>query len=71
MSKKKDPIKPIFPLKHEFVDSLTHLLHEAGMLMTTVETLIEHPTLVRQQKGLDMLKERAAALRLAMYGDES
>jgi hypothetical protein len=41
MTKKFKPIKPMFPLKHEFTDSLDLCLQQAITLITAVRTVLE------------------------------
>lgn len=37
----KEQVKPLFPLKHDFVKSLERYTHKAGMLADAVQTLID------------------------------
>lgn len=68
MARKKDPPKPIYPLVHEFQDSVHDVLLKAGMLMTACETLLD---MGRVDIGsMPALRERVDALKQAMYGDE-
>jgi hypothetical protein len=39
---KKEPPKPIFPLKHEFYASLDNFIHKAGMLRDVVGIILQN-----------------------------
>ena len=64
---KKEPIKPIFPIKHEFEASLTRFLHEAGMLHDTVRQLLKMGKFDGPAKSI--IEERLKAFHEARFGD--
>lgn len=70
MTKRKEPIKPIFPLKHEFYASLDRFIHEAGMLAQAVEQLIDMPNVFRSDEAKKLLRERLTAFAESRFGDE-
>lgn len=64
MAKKKPDPKPIFPLKHEFYESLDHLLNQVMMLVTVCEQIVDLDLLKKTQPTIEeMLKERTKAVR--------
>lgn len=65
---KKTPPPPLFSLKHEYVASLEVVLAEATMMLTAVETVVQHGDLKPAVR--EVLNERAAKLRAAMYDKE-
>lgn len=67
MSKRKEPPKPIFPLKHDFYASLDHLLQEVMMLHQTCSQLIELGKV--EGASAEILRERVEAVRKAMSED--
>lgn len=67
MAKTKEPVRPIFDTKFEFVASLDRFVHEAGMLRDAVRQLLQmgkFPESVR-----DILTERLNAFDIARSGD--
>jgi hypothetical protein len=66
---KKEPVKPLFPLKHEFAASLDRFVHEAGMLRDAVQQLLQMGKVVGP--GAEILAERVKAFDLARFGDET
>ncbi len=68
MAKKKEQPKPIFPLKHEFYESLDHLLQQAINLMQAVDQAIELGA-IKAGPVADMLRDRSTAMRKAMSED--
>jgi hypothetical protein len=68
MARKKEPAKPLFALKHDFVASLDNVCHEAIMLMQAVDMVIRHGEVPESIKTI--LVERAAAMRSALSEDE-
>lgn len=70
MARKKEEPKPLYPLHHEHADALQNVLQQAGMLLTTVEILNDHPEAMSKPEIRTKLKERTDALRKALYGDE-
>lgn len=69
MARKKEPPKPLFGLKHDFYESLDHVLLQAINLMQAVDQVIELE-LVKPGPGLDLLRERARLMRAALMTDE-
>ena len=67
---KKQPPKPIFPLKHDFYQSLDHLLQQAIMLHQAVDQAIDLGT-IKEGPVRELLKQRSLAMRAAMSSDES
>lgn len=65
---KKQPPKPLFPLKHEFVDALDNYTQQASSLAQAVGMLLRAGDL----KGpvADVLCERLAAFDAARSGEE-
>ena len=65
---KKEPPKPLFPLKHEFVDSLDNYIQQSGALAQAVGMLLRAGDL----KGpvADVLRERLDAFDQARHGKE-
>lgn len=70
MRKKPNP-KPMFAVKHDFVDSLDRALSKASNLLQSVETLFDLGALDATKFGT--LKTAANELRHALYtkDDES
>lgn len=69
MARKKEPAKPLFTLKQDFVASLDNVCHEAIMLMQAVDMVIRHSEIPESIKTI--LVERAAAMRSALSEDEA
>lgn len=69
MAKSKTPPKPLFPLKHEFIESLDKFIHEAGMLRDAVRQAIQLKA-VKEGPVTDILTERLAAFDVARFGEE-
>jgi hypothetical protein len=65
---KKELIKPIFPLKHEFYTSLDRFIHEAGMLNDAVRQIVRMVEL--PEAAAKILQERLDAFAQARFGDE-
>lgn len=68
MARKKEPPKPMFALKHDFVDALDNVCHEAIMLMQAVDMVIRHGEVPESIKQI--LVERTKAMRSALSADE-
>jgi hypothetical protein len=66
---KKEPVKPLFPIKHEFTASLDRFVHEAGMLRDCVHQLLQMGKIVGP--GAEIIAERIKAFDLACFGDEN
>jgi len=59
---KKDPPKPLFPLKYEFAASLDRYIHEAAMMADALRTVLSHGTDSGLKSGVvELLKERLDA----------
>jgi hypothetical protein len=68
MARKKDPPKPMFSLKHDFVASLDNLCNECIMMLQAVETVVrDDDKLVPGVR--DILRERCKAFRAALSSD--
>lgn len=65
---KKQPPKPLFPLKHDFVDSLDNYILQASSLASAVGMLVRGNDLTGPVA--DILKERLAAFDAARNGDD-
>jgi hypothetical protein len=66
MAKKKEPPKPLFAVKHDFVAALESVCNEAGMLLNALETVLKHDGNLKPGVR-DLLAERCKALRAALY----
>lgn len=64
---KKEPPKPLFPLKHQFTDALDNYIQQSTSLAQAVGMLLRAGDL----KGpvADVLKERLAAFEAARSSD--
>ncbi len=70
MAKRKvDNVKPLFPLKHEFIESLNRYIHEASMLADVIDTALKLGAIDTRLSG--MVIERLSAFNAARYGDDS
>ena len=69
MARKKDPPKPMFALKHDFVDALENVCQQAVMLMQAVDMVIRHGDTPEGIK--EVLVERSKAMRAALSAEES
>lgn len=70
MARKKDPPKPMFALRFDFVASLDALCGEATMLLNALETVLKHDASLKPGVK-DLLDQRCKALRAALFlGDE-
>jgi len=67
MAKKLDQVKPLFPLKHEFVASIDKFIHEATMLRDCARQLLEMSVITGNAAGI--VKERIAAFDAAKFGE--
>ncbi len=66
MSKKTEPVKPLFPLKHEFENSLNRYIEATSALAEIVRTCLKHDLI--DKKVVDMVQERLNALDASRYG---
>lgn len=64
MVKKKETPVALFSVKGDFVRALDNVAHEGIMLLTALETALNHNTIPKNIAGL--LKERAEAFRAAL-----
>lgn len=67
MARKEKVTKPIFEVKHDFVDSLDALLHEALNFYQAVQTAIELGQVSDKVKPI--LQERVDAFRKKLSAD--
>lgn len=67
MARKQEPIKPLYPLHHEYQASLKRFTDEATMLLNYCETLLSLGKL--EGKAKEAMLERVLALKIAMFGD--
>lgn len=65
---KKQPPKPLFPLRHDFVASLDNYTHQAGMLRDAASQLLKMGKITGP--GADILRERVAAFDAARHEGE-
>lgn len=68
MARQKEPAKPLFTLKHDFVAALENVCHEAIMLMQTVDAVAELAELPEPLKV--RLIERSKAMRAALSAED-
>ena len=69
MARKKDPPKPLFALRHDFVASLDNVCSEAVMLLQAVDTVLRHDD--KLASGVrDILSERSKAMRAALMSED-
>lgn len=66
---RKNPPKPIAGLKHDFYESLDHLLQQILMLHQQVDIVIKRD-LIANKDVAAMVRERNEAVRKAMFSDE-
>lgn len=69
MPRKKERPKPLFGLKHDFYESLDHVLQCCIILMQSVDQAIDLDQ-VKAGPAQDLLRERSAALRAALMRDD-
>jgi hypothetical protein len=69
MAKRKQDVKPLFPVKHEFYASLDRFTHEAGMLSDAVRQCLNLPDVIKNKAARDILQERLDAFAAARFGD--
>lgn len=65
---KKDPIKPLFPLKHEFVESLDAYTQAAGNLASAIGIVLRGGDLKPAVAAI--IKERLDAFDAARSNDQ-
>lgn len=70
MARKKEELKPLFSLKHDFCASLDHVLQEAIMLMQAVDQAVDLSGDKMNTVIRDALTLRSAAMRKALMSDE-
>lgn len=68
MVRKKEPAKPLFALKHDFVESLDNVCHEVIMLLQAVDIVIRNGNLNEPTK--EILAERSKSMRAAIFAEE-
>jgi hypothetical protein len=68
MAPRKKDIKPLFAVKHDFVDSLDHMIMEGINFLQAVETHLdlEKPT----GPTVGVVRERLAKFKSALLTDE-
>ena len=72
MGKKTEPVRPLYPTKHEYEASLKNALDAATMLHTAVRSVIQfgdNPKAVIA--AIATLKKYSDAYQEAVYGDDS
>lgn len=70
MARKKEEPKPLFSLKHDFYDSLDHVLQQAINLMQAVDQAIDLAGDKMPEPIRETLKERSAAMRKALMTED-
>lgn len=71
MARQKDPIRPLYPVKHEYEAAMKAFLEAATMLYNAADTAVKlAETKEAAQRGLMALKPHLEAYRLAVYGDQ-
>jgi hypothetical protein len=68
MAKSKQPLKPIFPLKHEFYETLDKFIHESSMLADALSQAIQLGAVTGP--AMSILEERLAAFKAIRSSDE-
>lgn len=68
MPRKREAPPPLFSVKHDFIASFENVCHQATMMLTAVETVLQHSDLKPAVK--DALAERAKALRDALWAPD-
>lgn len=67
--RKKNVVKPFYPLFHESNDSLERLLNAYSMLYVTAQTIRDHIADKIPEEVLKMLDEKIAEVNLARSED--
>lgn len=62
---KKEPPKPMFPLKHQFYDSLDNYIHNARILADSVRTFVDLGEAANLKAFKEKLQERLDAFERA------
>lgn len=72
MARKKEPPKPLFALRHDFVASLENVCNQNIMLIQAVEMITRDnvPGVTIPKPIRDLLTERVAAMRAALMSDD-
>jgi hypothetical protein len=68
MPRKKETPPPLFRVRHEFFASVEAVCHQATMLLTALDTVLNHGDLKPSIK--EALTERSEALREALMGPD-
>lgn len=68
MARKKTPPKPMFDLRHDFVESLENVCQQGIMLLQTVDLLLKHDLKIPDSIK-EVLKERHDAFRSALMNE--
>lgn len=68
MTRKQEPTKPLFAVKHDFYASLDKLAQESIMLIQAVEMALQHGKIPEASAGI--LRERITAFRAALTSDD-
>jgi len=67
MNKPKD-VKPMMPLKHDFVASLDRFINEAGLLADAVESALQLGAV--NDRARKLVEDRIKAFQRARWGEE-
>jgi hypothetical protein len=72
MARKKEPPKPLFALRHDFVASLENVCNECIMMLQAVEMVTREsvPNVSIPGPVRELLKERVQALRAALMSED-
>ena len=68
MAAKKEPPKPLFPVKHEFYAALDNYINQAGALADAVATVLQHDGFLNKEIA-KMIHDRLAAFQAARSMD--
>lgn len=69
MAKKKEPAKPIFPLKHEFYDSLDNFIQKSMMMGNAIDTVLSVGKGEIPERFLKVLEDARAEYNTAWSDD--
>ena len=69
MARKKEALKPLFSVKHDFVESLDHFAQASITFLQAVETALQLGQ-VKEGPAKDLLQEQVKAFRAALTSDD-
>lgn len=68
MARKKEPPKPMFGLRHDFMDSLENVCQQSLMLLQAVDMVLKNGGLPKPVAAV--LQERHDAMRAALMTED-